>query len=204
MQGCILRLEDGSPASHADGSDYCRAGIVQINNGYLMRVRQRLGPGKTVLLFLPLLVFVWQAAREPFLSLVCGYGPYYVISGKLFSEKFDTIHAGFTLDQPTIGKWLFWFSVMTVLSLPYAAAVRWMSDRRNMVGYLAYSIPVAVLCVFLLCILSWPICWLIQYVHWMGVTPRRVFGLVYGTGGGMLVLGFLYWAVKKPKEERNA
>jgi len=170
---------------------------------WIMRIHQRLGPWMTVFLLLPMLFFVWPAAEDPFLSVVCGDVPRYVMSGKLFSDKFDPVHAGWVMDQPTIGKWLFWVSVMTGFSLPYAAAVRWISDRRNIVGYLAYGFPIVVLCVFLLCILSWPVCWLIQYIHSMGFTARRVYGLAYAIGGGLLVLGFLRWAVRKPKHHER-
>ena len=130
-----------------------------------------------------------------------GYVPHNIISGKIFSDKFDITHAGISLDQPTIGKWLFWFSFMTILSLPYAAAVRWLSNQRSRFSNLAYSIPAAILCIFLLCILSWPVCWLIQYVCSMGFTARRIYGLVYEIVGAILVFGFLFWAFKNPNKE---
>jgi len=176
---------------------------VKIVNRYRERFHQSLGSLATVFLMLPILTFVWPAAKDPFLSVIYGKLPYDVISGKLFTTKFHIIHAGSALDQPTIGKWLFWFTVMTALSLPYAAAVRWLSDRRDKVGYLAYSIPAVILSIFLLCILSWPMCWLIQYVCSMGFTPRRVYGLIYGIAGCILVFGFLCRAIKKPKGKKN-
>lgn len=175
---------------------------VKIVNRYRERFHQSLGSLATVFLMLPILTFVWLTAKEPFLSVIYGKLPYDVITGKFFTTKFHTIHAGSALDQPTIGKWLFWFTVMTVLSLPYAAVVRWLSDRRDKVGYLAYSIPAVILSIFLLCILSWPMCWLIQYVCSMGFTPRRVYGLIYGIAGGILVFSFLCRSIKKPKGKK--
>ena len=150
---------------------------------------------------LPVLIWVWLPAKGPFISVFNGNVPHHIISGKLFSEKFDIVHAGFTLDQPTIGKWLFWFSVMTLSSLPYMAAVWWLSDRRKKIVYWVYSAMLIFVCVLLLCILSWPLCWLVQYVHSMGFTPKRIYGLVYGILGGLLVLGFFIWAIRKPKDE---
>ena len=114
------------------------------------------------------------------------------------------IHAGFALDQPTIGKWLFWFTFMAVSSLPYAIVVRWLSNQRKKTAYLAYGISVVILCTFLLCILSWPLTWLIQYVNSLGFTSNRFVGLLYGISGGALVIGFLVWAFIKPKEPGNA
>ena len=151
-------------------------------------------------LMLPILVWVWLAAREPFISVFNGTVPDYVMSGRLLSEKFDKVHAGFVLDQPTIGKWLFWFSVMAASSLPCAAAVGWLGDRGRKGGYVAFGLSVTILCVFLLCILSWPLLWLIQYVWSMGFTPGRVYGLLYAAVGGLLVIAFLSWTFKKAKE----
>ena len=172
-------------------------------NRFLENVHQKLPSLAAVFLMLPVLILAWFVAKEPFLSVASGDLSCYVLSGKLFSENFNTIHAGSGLDQPTIGKWLFWFSVMALLSLPYATTVRWICRRGNIVGYLAYVIPVILLCVFLLCILSWPICWLIQYVHSMGFTPRKVCGLIYGVAGCAMVIGFLFRAIRKPKNEQE-
>ena len=163
------------------------------------RLHHRAGFPVAILLMIPALVWVWQAAAEPFVSVFSGALPRDVLSGGLFSE-FDRNHAGFVLDQPSIGKYLFWFSVMAASTLPYALAVRWLSDRRSRAGHLGYAIPAAVLCVFLLCILTWPLFWLVQYVHSMGFTARRVYGLLYGLGGVLLVVGFLVLAIRRPRE----
>lgn len=170
---------------------------------YLKRIGHRVGWLGTLILMLPTLFWVWLAAREPFISVFNVTVPRYIISGRLFSEPFNKIHAGFAMDRPTIGKWLFWFTFMTVSSLPYAIVVRWLGNRRKRSGYLAYGISVVILCTFLLCILSWPLTWLIQYVNSMGFTPKRIMGLLYGIGGGILVIGFLVWAFKRPKEYKN-
>lgn len=150
------------------------------------------------LMMLPVLGWVWLAAREPVLSVFNGAVPRYVLSGRLFSEPFNIVHAGFVLDQPTIGKWLFWFSVMAGSSLPYAAAAGWLADRKTPAGRVAFAAGAGVLGVFLLCMLSWPLCWLVQYVASMGCTPRRVLGLAYAIAGGLLVIGFVGWAFRNP------
>jgi len=51
---------------------------------------------------------------------------------------------------------------------------------------------------------SWTTKRLIQYVNSMGFTPNRLMGLLYGIGGGILVVGFLVWALRKPQEPGNA
>jgi hypothetical protein len=126
-----------------------------------------------------------------------------VFSGKLFTEPFNIMHAGLALDQPTIGKWLFWFAVMAVSSLPYVALLGWLADRKARAGRLAFAISVSVLGVFLLCILSGPMCLLIQYVCSMGSTPRRIYGLVYGVVGGLLVIGLVAWSLRNPDRKES-
>ena len=170
---------------------------------YLERFHHRFGWLGVSFLMLPILIWVWPAAGGPFISVFNGNVPRTIVSGELFSTQFDIRHAGFVLDQPTIGKWLFWFSVMTAMSLPYAAVVRWFSDRTKRSGYLAYGICVVVLGVFLLCILSWPLCWLVQYICSMGLTPRRIYGLLYTFAGGLLVIGFICWAFRKSEERES-
>jgi hypothetical protein len=187
--------------------------LSSLRRGCACRFRQRMSSARRfvewfhhragclsiALLMLPILVWVWLAAREPVFSVLNGTVPRWVLSGELFSEKFDTGHAGSALDQPTIGKWLFWFSVMAASSLPYTTAVGWLSDRRRKSGQLAFGIFTGLLCFFLLCILSWPLSWLIQYVCSMGFTLRRCYGLLYSIAGGLLVISFLSWSVRKPK-----
>lgn len=164
-----------------------------------MRWRHRLGWPGISLLMLPILFWVWMPAHDPLISVLNGAVPGDVLSGRLFTDKFDTVHAGFSLDQPTIGKWLFWFTVMTVSSLPWAAAVRWLSDRTTRSGYWAYGACVGILALLLLCILTWPLSWLIQYVCSMGFTPRRAYGLLYAVSGASLVIGFLAWSFRSTK-----
>ncbi len=172
---------------------------MEAKTPYGERFHHRMSGLGALLLMLPVLLWVWQAAREPVISVFNGAVPRFILSGRIFSEPFNIIHAGHYMDQPTIFKWLFWFTFMTASSLPYAAAVGWLSNRTKMSAYLAYLIGAGMLGVFLLCILSWPFSWMIQYVSSMGFTVRRMLGLLYMGGGMMLVLGFIYWAIPRPK-----
>jgi hypothetical protein len=145
--------------------------------------------------FSPLLILVGWIAWDPFMSIASGRLPDYVLSGKLFTDKFDIGHAGSALDQPTIGKWLFWFTLMTILSLPYIANVRRISDRTSRMDYWVFAVLTVTICVMLFSILSWPLCWLIQYIHSMGVTNKRIWGLTYAVAASIGVVLFLFWAV---------
>ena len=55
----------------------------------------------------PILMSVWLAAGGPVVSVSDGSAPRHVVSGRIFSERFGTVHACSALGQPTIGKWLF-------------------------------------------------------------------------------------------------
>lgn len=124
----------------------------------------------------------------------------YVISGRLFASEFSRDLVGGALDQTTITKWLFLFTwLFSTICLTYVAVARWVSDRRSRLGYWTFAIPAAVLCLYPLIILTLPFWWLIQYIGAMGLTPRRLYGLLYASAGYITVLSFLCWAIWPPK-----
>ena len=157
------------------------------------RLRHRCGWLATTLMMLPVLAWAIWVAGDPLATVFHCRSQLLssLISGELLAERFDIRHAGSCFDQPTIGKWLFLFTFMAATSLPWALAVRWFSDRKRSGAYLAYAVCGTALGFFLLCILVWPLVWLVQYVNTMGVTPRRVRGLVYGAAGGLAVITFV-------------
>ncbi len=163
---------------------------------FLSRYYHKMGFVGITVLLLPIVILVWLIAKEPFISVFNGNVPSYVFSGRLFSERFNIIHAGAALDQPTIGKWLFWFSVMALLSLPYMNIIRRFGNTKNKSVHIAICVVSGIVCLLLLCILSWPLTWLVQYIYSMGFTYKRVFGLVYAITGGILVIRFLFRANK--------
>jgi hypothetical protein len=159
----------------------------------VMRLRHSCGWLATALLMLPALAWVWTAAGDPVRSVFHCRSTLLasLCNGSLLAERFDICHAGSVFDQPTIGKWLFLFTFMAVTSLPWALAVRWLSDRNKRGAYWAYAICGTLLGILLLCILVWPMVWLGQYVNSMGVTPRRLRGLRWGAAGGLVVITFV-------------
>lgn len=168
------------------------------------RLRHRVGWLGTGLLLLPALGWVWLVARLPGVTILNGSLPRYVWDGKLFSEPFNTVHAGMALDQPTIGKWLFWFCFMAGTSLPYAMGVGWVADRRRRSVRMVYGGGMTVLCALLGCLLAWPLCWLVQYVHTLGWAPGRALGLGMGTGSALLLGWATAWAWREPAPVRAA
>lgn len=165
----------------------------------IARLRYACGPWLVLLVFGPLVYFVMLIARQPFLAVVTGKLPAYVFSGKLFTERFDTVHAGGALDQPTIGKWLFWFSVLIALTVPVVVAVRWLAERSTTCRQTTFALPVLVIGALTLCVLMFPLCMLIQYVYWMGFTPKRISGLSFSVAALVLYPWFLCWSLRRPK-----
>jgi hypothetical protein len=147
-----------------------------------------------ILMALPPAGLVWLFGRTMFFGV---FG--WTLSGRLFAEPWNRVHAGFCLDQPTIGKWYFWFTVLAALILPYLAMVRrfWGKSARTWAARWIFILPATVLCLFLVCLLTGPFFWLIQYIANMGWTPRRAFGLLYGIAGYAAVLLFGCWAIGK-------
>ena len=129
-----------------------------------------------------------------------------MLGGQLFASEWDPvhpIHAGYSLDQPTIGKVYFLFTLTAVIVLPYVAIVRKVSARKTRLEYWTFVIPTAFLCLFLLCILTAGFYWLIQWIDAAGRTATRTYYQLYGIGGYIVVLGFFLWAIRTPnvKEE---
>ena len=123
-----------------------------------------------------------------------------VLSDRTFSILFNQSWTGFTLDQPTIYKCYFWFTFSSAVVLPFVVMARGLCARNTLLGYLIFVSPSSIMFLCLLCILALGIIMLLQYIDAMGITPKRVFGLIYGMCGYLGLLGFWYWAAWPPKK----
>lgn len=150
----------------------------------------------------PALCLVSFVAKDPFCSLVLDGGFTYIFSGALFSQPFNIIHAGYSMDQPTIGKWLIWFAILTFLAVPTLLLARLVNDRSSMVRYWAFAAPVLIFTILLLSILTPPVCLLVQYIFWMGFTPMRITGLAGSAAGFVGLIVFCWWNLRHPKSIR--
>ena len=138
------------------------------------------------------LVLLISMMRTTYLSLV-NYDESLVriISGRVFI-------CGFQYPSGPIGKWYVLFTIFTVTALPCTVLARWFSQRKSRLAYWSFVIPTVGLYLYLLLILTLPFSWLIQYIARMGFTPKRIYGLFYGIGGYIVILTFLWWAVRRP------
>jgi hypothetical protein len=108
---------------------------------------------------------------------------------------------GFQYPAVPISRWYFIVTVLTAIALPYTVLARFFSHRKTRLAYWSFVIPTAALYLYLLIILTIPFSWLIQYIDAMGFTAKRIYGVFYGLGGYVVVLGLLWWAVCKPEEK---
>jgi hypothetical protein len=103
-----------------------------------------------------------------------------VISAKLFQNNWRIIHAGFCMDQPTIGKWYFWFTVFSSLWLfCYFVASRICASSSYIILRLYALLSIVTVFIYI-SILTVPFFWTLQYMYNMGYTHRRVIALLYG------------------------
>jgi len=107
---------------------------------------------------------------------------------------------GFQFPSLPIQRWYGLATISIAIALPYTVLARLLSHRKTRSACWSFVIPSAALYLYLLIIWTIPFSWLIQYIDAMGVTPKRIYGLFYGLGGYVVILGFLWWAVRKPNK----
>lgn len=124
-----------------------------------------------------------------------------LLSGKAFTYRFDLGWVGWTLDQSTIHSGFWRLTTLVAMVLPSVAIARWLCKHQTRWGYWGFAIPTTALCLCSLGLLAVNISGLLQYIHAMGLTPMRVYGLIYGLALCIIVLGFACWAVGLPQKE---
>jgi len=155
----------------------------------VIRFRHRFGWLGTVALMLPVLAWAEEFTGQSVWGIFHLQSPALseLISGDMFAKTFYLRSMG-TGDPHEL---LFWFTLVSVTSLPWALLVRWLSDRNKRGAYRAYAFCGMLLGIPLFCMLLFPLIWLIRYVNRMGVTPRRVQGLIYCAVWGGALIGFI-------------
>ena len=128
-----------------------------------------------------------------------------MIGGDLFARKFDhQLDVGWVLDQPTLHKYFFWFTILSMASLPYIVAARWLSDRRTRIGYWVPVLATVLLALCLLMFLVIPSFMLSQYIDAMGVTPMRAVGVIYTVGCVVALTAGVTWVAWKPPSNQGS
>jgi hypothetical protein len=126
-----------------------------------------------------------------------------LFNGQLFSAHFDTSWVGWILDQSTIQCGLWRFTCLTAMAMAYVAVARWAGDRSTRRGYWAFTVPTLALFSCLLSYLTCVFYSLAVYIHTLGFTTLRVYGLLYGVCCYSATVRFIRWAVQKPDRKEG-
>ena len=117
----------------------------------------------------------------------------FVFSGAWFKEGFHIGSAGLALDQPTIGKFFLWTSVMSCLACTIVLLLRVVVDADRQAARRWVNVGTTVLLALVLIELLAPTFILMQYVISMGMTIRRVLGLCLCCGFWVLLPSVVFW-----------
>ena len=128
--------------------------------------------------------------------------PEYVFSGAMFHHKFNAQYDIGALDEPGLQDHYFLFTVFAAVLWPALALARWISDRRSRVGYWSLVVCACITAWTLIMILLPGFYLMIQYIVSMGVTPKRVQGILYAVGGLLACLLMVVWVAWPPKIPR--
>jgi uncharacterized membrane protein len=123
-----------------------------------------------------------------------------VLSGNSFLLRWEPRFAGIALDQPTIGKYFFWFTLTAVFVLTASAGLLRLVDRKNPLGYWLFAVPFICLWILLFFMLAHPAILLVKYIVAMGWTAKRFIAVLYVISWLVFLLGFLRCVVKSPKQ----
>jgi hypothetical protein len=133
------------------------------------------------LLVLPVLAmfWIWRDARRV---------PSGVLGGALFRTPWHIAHAGFSMDQPTIGKWFFWSTVFSGMWMLFAfGASSICISSSQAIRRACALLTTCGTCLYLL-VLTVPFFWTLQYIHTMGFTNRRLIALSWGLVGYIIIV----------------
>lgn len=125
----------------------------------------------------------------------------FVLSGQWFNEPFFRGGAGLALDQPTVGKFLLWTSVMTCLACTTILLLHTVVPAARQAARQCVNVCAVLLVALVLIELLLPTFLLVQYVLSMGITLRRFLGLCLCCGFWILLPSIAFWIRKANSTE---
>ncbi len=135
------------------------------------------------LLFLSTKGFFFQPTRY-FLS-----GGYFrMLASGYFDRPFNLIHAGTALDQPTIGKFLFWYTILSIAVIGTSLLIQFAGRCSGRRSRRIHAVIFLLSYLNALCFLLVPATLLIHYIHDRGCTPARIYGIWWIAGWQLLWL----------------
>jgi len=148
----------------------------------------------TLCLFVFLILGQWDYAINPFFSLKRWH---FISSGEFLHGPFDIRQAGTCFDQPTIGKYLYWFSMTAFLSSASLVLVRFRLSSASFwqQGFFILFATISTVLTWMLLLI--PTCLLLHYVKAMGMTTNRLLGLLLCAGAWIVLPCFAFAACRK-------
>ena len=145
----------------------------------LLRWQQYRGIYGIIALWLPFFLFwIMTGLYTPVLSVISGN--LFLHLDDIFATPFNYhLHAGDSLDQPSIGKYLLWFTVFSCTAMVWGTAIKLLSDLKINAHRKTFSTCLFLAAFWAMCILSWPSLLLFHYIWSMGITPMRLVGIGY-------------------------
>jgi hypothetical protein len=125
----------------------------------------------------------------------------FALSGQWLKEPFYRGSAGLALDQPTVGKFFLWTSVMSCLACTMVLLLHTVVDAARQVARRCVTICAALLVALVLIELLAPTFLLVQYVLSMGITIRRFLGLCLCCGFWVSLPSIVFWIRKVKSTE---
>jgi len=116
----------------------------------------------------------------------------FAFSGAWFKEGFHIGSAGLTLDQPTVGKFFLWTSVMSCLACTIILLLRVVVDAARQAARRWVNVCTVALLALVLIELLAPTFLLVQYVVSMDMTLRRFLGLCLCCGFWILLPSVIF------------
>ena len=127
----------------------------------------------------------------------------YILSGKVVHGTFGqhSLWNGVTAIRVSF----LLFTLFTATVFLYITIVRCRIDRSYPLIYWRFLILTVAICVYLLVPLTCAMGNMdIIYIRGIGSTDKRIYGLLYGLCGYVMVLGFLYWAaIQRPGKKKS-
>lgn len=117
----------------------------------------------------------------------------FVFSGAWFMEEFNHINAGLALDQPTIGKFFLWTSIMSYLACTIVLLLHTIVDPNRHLARRCVNTGATLLIALVLIELLAPTFLLVQYALSVGMTIRRFLGFCLCCGFWTLLPSLVFW-----------
>jgi hypothetical protein len=151
----------------------------------------------SVLVLLPLLGLIFIVG-EFFWQII-----WHIFSGEILTERWGRWMARGALDQTGIFKMYFLFTAFSILYFPWVSMIRFLANRKKQLVYWTFVTGSAIVVLFLLCLPTTGSNWLRLYINNMGITQKRLLGVIFALFSYSAIIAYLIWAYKPVRNRSN-